>query len=295
MMIHRLFSLLFFLVAAFGAAVVSAQNVETVQAEYTYYGDPSQSPAQCEAAAIEGARIKAMAKAFGTTVTQSTMSDETQDRTFFSSLSETEVRGEWLEDIGTPKITKTFDNEGNIVVTCVIKGKARALSNKAADFKALVLRNGDTERYADTRFRNGDDLRLLFQAPVDGYVAVYLTTEDRNVYTMLPYTGSADGVVKVKHGRQYVFFDEAKGDPAHGDVDAMQLVTDMPLERDRFYILFSPNPFVKANDSFAGENIPRSLSFNDFRKWLSKSRRNDPSLGVKTIDVTIAGDASDNY
>ena len=294
-MIRRLFSVLLSLFVAFGVAVVSAQNVETVQAEYTYYGDPSQSPAQCEAAAIEGARIKALAKAFGTTVTQSTMSDETQDQTFFRSLSETEVRVEWLEDIGTPTITKSFDNDGNIVVTCFIKGKARALANKAADFKALVLRNGDTERYADTRFRNGDDFRLLFQAPVDGYVAVYLTTEDRMAYTMLPYTGSTDGVVKVKHGREYVFFDEAKGDPAHGEVDAMQLVTDMPMERDRFYILFSPNPFVKANDSFAGENMPRSVPFNDFHKWLSKLRRNDPSLGVKNIDVTIMGDASDNY
>ncbi len=294
-MMFRRTILAVFAVLAFGALNVRAQKVETVSAEYTYYGDASQTRAQCDAAAIEGARIKALAKAFGTTVSQSTMSDETQDQTFFRSLSETEVRGEWLEDIGEPKLTRTLDSDGNFVVTCFIKGKARELSNKAADFTALVLRNGNSERFADTRFRSGDDMCLLFKAPVDGYVAIYLTTEDRMAYTMLPYSTSSDGVVKVKHGREYIFFDEAKGDPAHGEVDPMQLVTDMPVERDRFYVLFSPNPFVKANDSFSGDNLPRSLPFNDFHKWLVKLRRNDPSLGVKNIDVTIMGDGSNDY
>lgn len=71
--------------------------------------------------------------------------------------------------------------------------------------------------------------------------------------------------------------------------DEMQLATDKIAEHDRFYILFSPKPFVKANDSYTGENLPRSLPFNDFHKWLNRIRRNDPYLGCRTIDVVING------
>ncbi len=31
------------------------------------------------------------------------------------------------------------------------------------------------------------------------------------------------------------------------------------------------------------------MPFNDFYKWLTKTRRNDPSLALKYIDVTIDG------
>lgn len=279
--------------ALVAGGVCSAERTCTVTGEFTYYGDDNTSPKEAKRLALEGARLAAIAREFGTTVTQSVVNDEGtrggKEDTFFRSLSETEVKGEWISDQGEPQYKVEFDTDGNIMVTCRVKGLAREISNKAADFEVAILRNGADMRYADTRFRSGDDMRIYFKAPQDGYLAVYLTGEDRMAYTILPYSSSPDGCIKVKHGKEYVFLDPALADREHGDADPMQLVTDQSVERDRFYILFSPKPFVKANDNFTGERVPRSLPFNEFHKWLTRTMKNDPHLGRKTIDVVING------
>lgn len=287
----RLLTMLLLLCLPFTGAL--AQEVRTVTGEYTYYGDDNTTKKEAVQRAIEGARLQALAKAFGTTVTQTLISDETLDgsseNTFFKSLSETEVKGEWIEDIGEPEIKYEVDGDGNPIVHCRIKGRARELSNKGADFEVAVLRNGTELRNADTRFRPGDDMRIYFKAPVDGYVAIYLTDDNRMAYTLLPYSHSEEGYVKVKHGKEYVFFDSKLADSSHGEVDEMQMTTDKAAEHDRFYILFSPKPFIKANDAFTSDRVPRSLTFNEFHRWLAKTRKNDPYLSCKQIDIVING------
>lgn len=279
------------LMLCFVAATAAADNTRTVSAEFTYYGDDNITMKEARAKAIEGARIKALAEAFGTIVTQSVISDQThkggEEDTYFASLSETQVKGEWISDVNEPEVKVNLNSDGTFSVWCRVKGLARALSNKTVDYDVMILRNGREKRHADTRFRNGDDLRLYFKAPVDGYLAVYLATEDRQVQTLLPYISCQDGYIKVRHDREYVFFDDKLADPAHGTVDEMCMETSEPIERDRFYILFSPNPFIKANDKYTDEGHPRSLSFNDFHRWLSKLRKNDPNLGYKEIDIVI--------
>lgn len=275
----------------------TAQDTRTVVGEFTYYGDDNTTPKMARSKALEGARLQALAKAFGTTVTQSVISDETvrsgEEDSYFRSLSETSVKGEWINDVGEPEYKVSYDDEGHIVMYCKIKGLARELTNKAAGFDAVLLRNGAELRNADTRFNSGDDMRLYFKAPQDGYVAVYLVDDSRMAYTLLPYTGSADGYVKVSHGREYMFFDAHRGDPVHGEVDEMRLETNKVTEHDRLYVLFSPNPFVKANDSYTGEQLPRSLPFNDFHKWLTRTRKNDPELGCHEIEVVINGKSNE--
>lgn len=290
MKINRLTAAVLFSLVAF---VAMADATRTVTGEFTYYGDENCTLKDARTKAIEGARINALAKAFGTTVSQSVISDESSrggvENTFFASLSETEVKGEWINDIGEPELKISLDNDGMPIVWCRIKGLARELSNKAVEYEALVLRNGSDKRNADTHFRSGDDMRLYFKAPVDGYIAVYLAGEDRMVYTLLPYLSNEKGLVKVRHGREYVFFDQKLADPDHGIADEMCLVSNADIERDRIIILFSPNAFIKANDAYVDEKTPRSIPFNEFHKWLSKIRKNDPSLGYKQIDIIING------
>lgn len=45
---------------------VSAGDIETVSGEFTYYGGKTESRADCERAALNGARAKALAEKFGT-------------------------------------------------------------------------------------------------------------------------------------------------------------------------------------------------------------------------------------
>ncbi len=288
MKLKQIFFSFFLLSTAF---VASADGTRTVIGEYTFYGDDNTTPKEARSRAVEEARLAALAREFGTIVTQSVISDESlkrgKEESYFRSLSETEVRGEWISDVGEPEFKISYDDDGHPVVYCKVKGIARALSNQAAEFDVAVLRNGSQLRNADTRFNSGDDMKLYFKSPQDGYVAVYMVGDDRLAYTLLPYSDNSVGSIKVMHGKEYVFFDTAKAMPEHGVVDELTLVTDNAVEHDRIYVLFSPKPFVKANDNYSGESLPRSLAFNDFHKWLTRMRKNDPTFGCKIIDIVI--------
>ena len=109
-------------------------------------------------------------------------------------------------------------------------GACAGAIQQSRGFEALALRNGSDKRNSDTDFRDGDDMRLYFLAPVDGYVAVYLVGVDRQVYSLLPYMDDDDGRMPVKHGREYVFFDASRKYDGAGTVDELYLNTDRPQE-----------------------------------------------------------------
>ncbi len=269
----------------------SGASFKTVKGEFTYYGDKNESREVCRRQALEGARLQALAKEFGTVVTQDTYQadrvTEREESTYFSSLSSTAVKGEWIADDGEPEFTYSLDNDGCYIVKCKVTGKAREISNEATEFAASVLRNGTDLKNADTNFRSGDDMFLHLRTPVDGHVAVFLQDESNRVYSLLPYQAHNSTDVKIKRNRDYVFFDSSRGEPDHGTVDELQLTTDALMERNRVYVIFSPNPFSRAVDTFVADNIPRMLTYDEFTKWLSRVRRNDPKMGVKIMNLNI--------
>lgn len=275
------------------AAMLTAQaaDIVNVTGEYTYYGNRTESRADCERAALNGARAKALAEKFGTVVTQDTYQrdivSERGESTYFSMLNESALKGEWIADTRDPEYSFELDSDGCYVVTCKVSGKAREISNDAVDFVTSVLRNGTRKVNADTRFRSGDDMYLYLKSPVDGYVAVFLIDDKNDVYSLLPYSGSSTGEVKVKHDREYVFFDAASGDRDHGEVDELVITAEQDVEHNQVYVIFSPQPFSKAADNYSGEGLPRSLSYDSFTKWLVKCRKFDSRMGVKIINLEI--------
>ena len=64
---------------------VAASPVKTVKGEYTYYGDKATSPAECKRLALEGARLDALAKEYGTIVTQDVLQADREDAHFLSN------------------------------------------------------------------------------------------------------------------------------------------------------------------------------------------------------------------
>ena len=270
--------------------VMQAQKVRQVCGEYTYYAEGNESPNQAKLKAWEGAKLQALAKEFGTVVSQSTTQSETavngQEQSYFSQLSSTEVKGEWLEDVGEPEYKVEFTDD-MLVVRCRACGKARELSNEAVDFEAIVLRNGTDKKFADVNFRRGDDMFLLFRSPADGYVAAYLVDETPTAYCLLPYMGNANGQQPVKHGQEYVFFSDAKAEKGSGTVDEYTLTCSGDIERNRLYVIFSPEPFTKALDSHVSEALPRQLSYEDFGKWLNTCRKRDKKMGVKVMHIEV--------
>ena len=59
------------------------------------------------------------------------------------------------------------------------------------------------------------------------------------------------------------------------------------VERNTIYMVFSPNEFAKANSNNVEELLPQELSFEEFRKWLSKGRNRDKGMIVEIKQIII--------
>lgn len=269
---------------------LSAQKTEKVCGEYIYYAPADKTLEQAKHIALERAKLQALADEFGTIISQSnaTMMKNENGKTdsHFFSLSNSEVKGEWIEDQGEPEYKISYEQE-MLVVKCSVCGKARALTNKAVDFSALILRNGTEEKFASVDFRNGDDMFLFFQAPTNGYVAAYLVDQTPTAYCLLPYQRDGSGQQPVKHGEKYVFFSPKNAKENHSIVDEYTLTCNGAIEHNQIYVIFSPNPFTKALDSQQNSLLPRELSYEEFSQWLGKCRKRDEKMGVKRMDIEI--------
>lgn len=285
-----------FILSLFFTLTIVGQT-RKVKGEYTYYGDSNMSPKEAMAAAVENAKVQAIAKEFGTLITQNTIQEDGfangREKSFFMQLNASEVKGEWLEDTKKPeaKIVETT-HEGMLVIQAKVEGRARALSNDAAEFEALTLRNGKERRMADVNFKDGDKMYLYFKAPADGYMAVYLIDESQNAFCLLPHENDGDGQQSVEHGKEYVFF-SSKHDVGFNAEDGLRITCDDErVELNRIYVIFSPNPFVKANDqqgSMLDDVLrrPRQLSQKEFTQWMTRLCSRDKNVGRKVIPVRI--------
>ncbi|MBR4571903.1 MAG: DUF4384 domain-containing protein [Prevotella sp.] len=279
-----IFAILFSLAA-------SAQKIETVEGEYTYYAPENVTLEQARRTALTRAQTQAIADAFGTNVTQSDITrienKDGKSSVDMLSLGGVEVKGEWLETIGEPEYGIRY--EGNmLVVTCRVKGKAREIVSSDIDFTARILRNGREAKYESDQFRSGDDLYLLFQSPVSGYLAVYLVDAEDQAFCLLPYRNQYDGIYQVKANQRYLFFDE-KSAPAQEKmlVDEYVMTTERSSEHNQVYVIFSPNQFAKATDSSIDEGLPRELNAKDFQRWLAKCRKRDKDMNLRMTPITI--------
>lgn len=266
-----------------------AQKAKRVCGEYTYYAEGNESPNLAKQKSLEGARINALAKEFGTVLSQSTLSisesNQGDDKDYFSQLSSSEVKGEWLEDLGEPEYKIDFiDNM--LIVNCKVCGTAREITNEAADFETMVLRNGVEKRFASTKFVDGDNLFVQFRSPQDGYVAVYLVDETPTAFCLLPYMDNTSGQQAVKHNEEYVFF-SPKDSKTGCNVDEFVITCAGEVERNMMYVIFSPKPFSKAMDNQVDEDLPRQLPYEKFSEWLTKCRKRDPKMGLKVIHLEI--------
>lgn len=273
--------------------LVFGQTVE-VEGIIRYYAEPSLSPKEAKMRAVEQARIEALGRKFGTLITQDELSQMDNQREYFSQLSTSEVKGEWIKDLTPPEVKLIETTPDDIFVyEAKVRGLARPVSNDAADFETFVLRNGTDKRYISTDFKESDKLYLYFKAPSDGYVAAFMIDEQQNVFCLLPHESSLDGLQKVKHDQEYIFFSKQyDADFEYGD-GLNVTCADEHLELNRIYIIFSPKSFVKPNVSETtsigqdGFILPRQLGLKEFSKWMTTACSRDKQMGRKVIRIKI--------
>ena len=270
---------------------VCAQKIKTVKGESTYYAPENVTLEEAKRKALDQAKIQALAEEFGTMVSEGTETrgkiHNGQSEYDFFSIGSSEVKGEWIETIGEPEYDIRYE-DGQLVVTCKVKGKAREIVSAAIDFKAKVLCNGTEDKFENNRFKSGDDLFLSFQSPVKGFLAVYLEGEDGQVFCLLPYRNQSEGIYPIEANRRYLFFDPKSAPSKEKDiVDEYVMTCEGTSDMNQIYVIFSPNQFAKASDNNTQENLPRQLSREDFMKWLVKCRKHDLGMTLNKVFITV--------
>lgn len=268
-----------------------SQKIKTVDGEYTYVVPENVNLDKAKYIALERLKIQLIEEEFGATVSQSNSTlvknSNGKSDVDFVSIGGSEVNGEWIETIGTPKYNIYYEKE-MLVVSVKAKGRIREIISTAVDVKSLVLRNGIEDRFESDTFKSGDDLYISFQSPTNGYLVVYLVDTEQRAFCLLPYQNMKEGFFNVEANKRYVLFStQTAASELKPYVDEYTMTCTHDQEINQLYVIFSTSPFVKAIDDKLEKELPRELSNEDFQKWLAKYRTRDTNMVVKKTTITI--------
>ena len=270
-------------------------DIKHVSATYEYISDnANETPEQAEMVALQMAKQQALEEAFGVDVLGITASlqsnrmegQKVSSTSDFMALSETSVRGEWIETIKERVIEKSFE-KGFWRVKVYVEGRARNHSTEKVAIEYALINNSH-DRENRTQYYDGDDVYLRFTSPVAGAVCVYLVDTEGMAYCLLPYQSAQEGCQLVEANREYLFFSSAEDVNA----DEYTLNCQRSSEQNVIYIVYSPNVFTKAGDKQSGKNwrdeqMPRQLDYESFMKWLARNQTRDEDMVVRREIVTI--------
>lgn len=285
--LRNIFILLLVLLSTFA---LSAQRTAKVNGKYTYILTENDNVTIKEAKikSIEMAKAEALKNEFGTLVVSDFINSEKVANGDLSSYyimdTSTSVKGEWLSDDKTPVVTIECV-DGELLFTAEVWGTAREIKRAHTDIKWQIQREDQGTKIESDKFNSGDRFFVKFRSPADGYVAIYLITDDDDSSCLLPYRKDNAGRYHVRGGKEYTFFDKSI-DPT---ASYYKLSTNNPVEYNQLVIIFSPNPFTKCSDTSGDSRRPNFLSQKDFAKWLLKCQRTDNEMVVYSKWLTING------
>ena len=135
--------------------------------------------------------VNAIEREYGTYVTQESFVDVDDGSTQFRIFGKTVVQGEWLktthEDF-KEEMRKTKDGRRNrheLWMSLKIQGKVRELSQPDIEFNYFTT-NCRKDICKTGVFENGDPMYFHFNAPVNGYLSIYVI-ENEEAFRLLPY------------------------------------------------------------------------------------------------------------
>lgn len=262
-----------------------AQKAVHVSGEYRYVVPENVSMTEAKNTAIERARNEAMAKEFGTMISQTntttSINVDGKSQTNFISVGGTESKGLWLSDTKEPEVKVLFENDV-MVVEAKVWGKAREIKNADTELEITLLCNGAENE----RFKDKDKFSVDFKTASKGYVAIFLRDDviDDPIFCLLPYENENGEPREVKGNTLYTFL--SSKDPIYPrGLQETTLTTEKAVEFNKIIIVFSKNKFNMPL-SEEGQYIPE-ISADKFQKWLRKNRINDETMQVveKTVEI----------
>ena len=284
---HRLPHLI--LLMLFATGVLRAQRQEQVTGSYRYILGENDDITLRDAKekAIQLARAEAIKSVFGEMITSDVI--DTQEDTggeasqsYFWENTVAMAKGDWLGDTKEPDIRVTYE-AGKLSFDVTVWGEAREIVQSKTDIRWSVM--GESSQTETLRFHNKDRILVRFSTPVEGYVAVYLITQDDETACLLPYPNSSTGLCLVRAGQSITFFDKGFDSSARH----YRLTTSHATEQNQLVLIFSPNKFTRCTDISRDPRHPNVLTTHDFQKWLLRSQRSDRDMMVDKKWVTITG------
>lgn len=281
-----------------GLAHARDPKVKTVTFEDNYQIHSKERFEEARLNAITQAKLKAIEKEFGTSLSQTNYSyisnSNTGEYERFNSFAKSDVNGEWIESIyeNADPITQNGLNFFHVK----IKGKIRELIYNRIPLDWAIMANGtdpQKDKVRNDTFMAGEYLYVYFMSPVDGYLVIYIADcdEEQMVQCLVPYRGVNEGAMKIEANKPYVFFSREHADESIKDkVGRIKVNCHNDVDYNRLHILFSPNEFSKTIDNDAPSAIitdmhgneihtlPRQLDFKTFQGWLADTRLRDPDM-----------------
>lgn len=256
---------------------------------------------QYEYEALMMARENALETVFGTSVmseyTRSTVTEMHNRSVAFNSdkrnnFVSTFPNGIWVKD-ESHTCNEEKDLKGNYWLKCNITGYARKIESPKINFITYTLDGTDPNLNKSDSFTEGESGYLYFKCPDSGYIIVFYDDMEK-VQRCIPYNSSNENYFQVTGNRDYIFFSKNKSDyiSDKNQVDQIEFFTEMPIDYNLFYVLFSPVPFSgyfynPPEKLEKGYTTFKSLDRESFHSWLQENRVRNSNLQVQIIGVTI--------
>ena len=272
-----------------GVQCVYAQKKVTVVGEASYVVPGNMTMDEARRNALEQAKANALKSEFSEVVSQntSTVVKVTNGQSDVRMLSQggSSIKGEWIETIGEPEYSYgSVTEKGEPVIFVKVKGKAREIKGNKVDLQVKVLKNTMDLSNEVSEFQSGEHLYLYFRSPIPGYVTVYMEDDaTHKVSCLLPYWTSKDQAFRVEANTDYLFFAH-KRNPELYPKD-YELLAYSGEEQETIYVVFSPNPFCKANAD--EHNMIFELTHDEFMKWLWKNEGMDKDMFDLQRHITV--------
>jgi hypothetical protein len=275
--------------------VVDAQK--RIRTEGTYSMELSRTATMeaTESQCIEQARLAAIAREFGTTVSETIINrvndNAGQVDNAFHALTRTSVRGEWLEDEDKPQVTWSCVSD-RLQVMAVVKGVIREIPKTGVvDVVFYTCSPHDITRPVN-EFRNGESMNAFFQSSSSGYLSVFYVDHSLQIVQRLfpSLNREADDAVEVAANREYTLFNRLSAVDYGWSALSKELDLSLPLEKnealDEIVMVYTKELYVKPllKDSPDGFS---ELSLQDFENWISEVKSNQRNSVVKNIQLTI--------
>lgn len=309
---HRVLNIALLLIVLWPTLAIAQYTIKAT-GEFSMRIEDDMSLNEARRLAVQYAQLNAIENEFGKVLIQDNATymqsrgsgNKTEATTSFNFVSNSYVKGEWVEDITQP-VFKELQQGNERWLSVTVKGKIREVSTASSGYEAFTLSCPNTKCKTQS-FYDGQDLYCYFKSPEDGYLSIYLCDpEFKYTFLMLPYNGSLlKNAVPIKADKDYVFFNRSAdyfNDGMAIDEQIISLPACRISQKYQLLFLFSTAPLIKptmedettttrklldAASIKQGYSLQKGMPDEKFSTWLDAYRVRNRKLQVSQLSIDV--------